>query len=106
MPAKPQLVLCTVPDPETAEALAGSLVAEQLAACVNIIAGIRSIYRWDGDVESADECLLLIKTNTKIYKRLQDRLQSQHPYELPEIIAVRLDDGLPDYLEWINTSLT
>ena len=101
----PQIVLCTVPDEATARRIASSLVAEQLAACVNIVPGITSVYRWKGAVETAPELLLIIKTTLEVYTRLQDRVRALHPYELPEIIAVSLDRGLPEYLAWINTSL-
>jgi periplasmic divalent cation tolerance protein len=101
----PQIVLCTVPDDATARQIASTLVAEQLAACVNIIPGITSVYRWKGAIETATELLLIIKTTAAVYTRLQDRIRALHPYELPEVIAVTLDHGLPDYLAWIKTSL-
>ena len=101
----PQIVLCTVPDDATARQIASALVAEQLAACVNIVPGITSVYRWKGAIETATELLLIIKTTAAVYSRLQDRIRALHPYELPEVIAVSLDHGLPDYLAWIKTSL-
>jgi len=100
-----QIVLCTVPDEATARRIASALVAEQLAACVNIVPGITSVYRWKGTIETAPELLLIIKTTLGVYTRLQDRIHALHPYELPEIIAVSIDRGLPDYLSWITTSL-
>ena len=100
-----QIVLCTVPDEATARRIASALVAENLAACVNIVPGITSVYRWKDAIESAPEQLLIIKTTLKVYTRLQDRIHALHPYELPEIIAVSIDRGLPDYLAWITTSL-
>jgi periplasmic divalent cation tolerance protein len=101
----PQIVLCTVPDETTAQRIASALVAEHLAACVNIVPGITSVYRWKGAIETDMELLLIIKTTAAVYSRLQDRIRALHPYELPEIIAVSLDQGLPDYLAWITTSL-
>jgi periplasmic divalent cation tolerance protein len=101
----PQMVLCTVPDEATARQIATALVAEQLAACVNIVPGITSVYRWKGAVETGAELLLIIKTSAAVYARLQDRIRLLHPYELPEVIAVTVDRGLPDYLAWIKTSL-
>jgi periplasmic divalent cation tolerance protein len=101
----PQIVLCTVPDEAAAQRIASALVAEQLAACVNIVPGITSVYRWKGAIENATELLLIIKTTAAVYTRLQDRIRALHPYELPEVIAVSLDQGLPDYLAWIRTSL-
>ncbi len=100
-----QIVLCTVPDEATARQIASALVAERLAACVNIVPGITSVYRWKGAIETATELLLIIKTTAAAYLRLQDRILGLHPYELPEIIAVSLDQGLPEYLAWIKTSL-
>jgi periplasmic divalent cation tolerance protein len=101
----PQIVLCTVPDEAAAKQIASTLVAEQLAACVNIVPGITSVYRWKGAIETAAELLLIIKTTMTVYTRLQDRIRALHPYELPEVIAISLDQGLPDYLAWIRTSL-
>ena len=100
-----QLVLCTVPDESTARRIASTLVGEQLAACVNIVPGVTSVYRWKDAIETAPELLLIIKTTMGVYTRLQDRIHALHPYELPEIIAVSIDRGLPDYLAWITTSL-
>jgi len=100
-----QIVLCTVPDEAAALRIASALVGEQLAACVNIVPGITSVYRWKDAIETAAELLLIIKTNMGVYTRLQDRIHALHPYELPEIIAVSIDQGLPDYLAWITNSL-
>jgi periplasmic divalent cation tolerance protein len=95
------ICFCTCPDPATAERIAGTLVAERLAACVNVLPGLRSVYRWKGAVERADEVLLLIKTRPDRYPALQDRVQELHPYELPELVAVETDSGLPAYLRWV-----
>lgn len=95
------ICFCTCPDPATAERIAGTLVAERLAACVNILPGLRSVYRWKGAVERADEVLLLVKTVPDRYPALQRRLPELHPYELPELVAVETGFGLPDYLRWI-----
>jgi len=100
-----QIVLCTVPDEAAARQIASVLVEERLAACVNIVPGISSVYRWEGAVETADELLLIVKTTAAAYVQLQERICALHPYELPEVIAVALDQGLPDYLAWIKTSL-
>jgi periplasmic divalent cation tolerance protein len=101
-----QLVLCTVPNRECAEQIAEALVAEQLAACVNIIPGIASVYRWKGGMEKDEELLLLIKTSQSTYESLEQRIRALHPYELPEIIAVSLQAGQKDYIKWIENSLT
>jgi periplasmic divalent cation tolerance protein len=101
MPVSALICFCTCPDPATAERIAGTLVGERLAACVNILPGLRSVYRWQGAVESADEVLLLVKTAPDRYPALQRRLPELHPYELPELVAVETGFGLPDYLRWI-----
>lgn len=97
-----QLVLTTCPDPATATALAEALVTERLAACVNILPGVRSVYTWKGQTESATEQLLIIKSRTDRYSAIQERILALHPYELPEVIAVPIADGLPAYLAWIS----
>lgn len=106
MPTNLQLVLCTVPDRDSAEQIAETLVSEQLAACVNIIPGIASVYRWKGSVEKGEELLLLIKTGQDVYRSLEQRILALHPYELPEIIAVPIQTGQTDYTEWIKSCLT
>ena len=105
MPAEPRIGLCTVPDRDTATRIAEALVTEQLAACVNIIPAIQSVYRWEGAVEHDEELLLLIKTSSAIWSRLEERILVLHPYELPEIISVRIQDGNKNYLNWITNSL-
>lgn len=101
----PQIVLCTVPDRDTAEQIAANLVTEQLAACVTIVPGITSVYRWKNRIEKDAEYLLIIKTHSAVFATLQDNIRRLHPYELPEVIAVPITDGLPEYLDWISTSL-
>jgi periplasmic divalent cation tolerance protein len=98
-----RMVFCTCPDSATAERLAGMLVEERLAACVNLLHGARSIYRWQEKVESATETLMVIKTTAAVYSALASRLAEEHPYEIPEIIALQVADGLPGYLEWVNS---
>ncbi|MCL1635557.1 divalent-cation tolerance protein CutA [Luteimonas sp. SX5] len=93
--------LCTCPDPDSAARIADALVDERLAACVNVLPGLRSTYRWQGQVERADEVLLLIKTAADRLPALQQRILALHPYELPEVIAVEAAGGLPAYLGWI-----
>lgn len=97
-----QITLCTCPDQQSAEDIANHLVTNNLAACVNIIAGIRSIYQWQGKIESAQEQLLIIKSNSDTYPRLEVEIKKLHPYELPEIITVPIERGLPEYLQWID----
>lgn len=95
------VVFCTCPDETTAKNLAAGLVGKQLAACVNVLPGIRSIYRWQGEVRDDGEVLMVIKTSREAYPDLECWLLEQHPYELPEVIALPLERGLPGYLEWV-----
>lgn len=97
-----QIVLTSCPDKEVAELIAHALVKEGLAACVNIIPPMQSLYRWKGKVEQASEQLLIIKSSSARFPAIRDRIQTLHPYELPEIIAVPIADGLPGYLAWLN----
>lgn len=97
-----QIVLTTCPDAASAERIARTLVEEDLAACVNILPPMRSVYRWKGKIENASEQLLVIKSAAARFPAIRDRLRSLHPYELPEIIAVPIVDGLPAYLAWLN----
>jgi periplasmic divalent cation tolerance protein len=97
------LVLTNLPDEAGAHALATALVTQRLAACVNVLAPCRSTYRWQGEIESAQEIPLLIKTTTERYPALEAAIRASHPYELPEIIAVPITHGLPEYLTWVAT---
>ena len=97
-----QLVFTTCPNTEAAERLAQALVEEGLAACVNILPIAKSIYLWKGRVESAPEQLLIIKSMARALRAIQKRILELHPYELPEVIAVPIADGSPDYLAWIR----
>jgi len=96
------LVMTTLPDLASAQALAATLVDARLAACVNILAPCQSVYRWQGAVERADEVPLLIKTSEARYAALEAAIVAQHPYQTPEIIALPLAHGLPAYLAWID----
>ena len=95
------LVLTNLPDRSIAEALAQDLVAQRLAACVNILAGCRSVYRWQETIEASDEVPLLIKTTSERYPALEAAILAHHPYELPEVIAWPIAHGLPGYLAWV-----
>lgn len=95
------LILTNLPDEASAHALATTLVSARLAACVNVLAPCRSVYRWQGEIESAKEVPLLIKTTTARYTDLETAIRAAHPYELPEIIAVPIGHGLPAYLDWV-----
>ncbi|MBI5612734.1 MAG: divalent-cation tolerance protein CutA [Gammaproteobacteria bacterium] len=97
-----RVIFTTCPDPEVAERIARALVAERLAGCVNILPAMQSVYTWRGKIEIASEHLLIIKARAAEYSAIEARIRALHPYELPEIIAVRLTDALPDYLAWLD----
>ena len=96
------LVLTNLPDRAAAERLGSMLVEKQLAACVNILAPCRSVYRWKGAVQHDEEHPLLIKTTVERYAELERAIRGAHPYELPEIVAVPIEHGLPEYLQWVS----
>jgi periplasmic divalent cation tolerance protein len=96
------LVLNTCPGSITAKKIATELVADQLAACVQVIAGVQSFFRWVGKVDNSEEHLLLIKTTSDRYQQLEERITLLHPYEIPEIVAIPITDGLAGYLSWIT----
>jgi periplasmic divalent cation tolerance protein len=99
------VVLSTCASREQGEQLARALVESRLAACVNIVAGVRSIYRWKGEIESADECLLAIKSSHGQFDALRARIEELHPYEGPEIVALPVVDGAAKYLDWLSANL-
>jgi periplasmic divalent cation tolerance protein len=96
------LVLTNLPDRDAAEKLAHGLVERRLAACVNVLAGCTSIYRWKGAIENAQEVPVLIKTRSALYDELEAAINDLHPYEVPEIIAVPVVRGLAEYLAWVG----
>ena len=98
----PILVLTQMPDQDSAEALARALVEARLAACVSIGAATGSLYHWRGEIEMAREVPVVVKTCSDAYPAVEKAIRNRHPYELPEIIAVPITDGLPAYLEWID----
>ena len=100
-----RLAITTAGSREEAERIARTLVEERLAACVNILDNLRSVYRWQGAVESADELLLLMKTDQQHVESLRDRLTQLHSYELPEFLVLDIDDGNAAYLDWIAAGL-
>jgi len=95
-------VFTTWPDLETARTAVRALVAEKLAACGNILPGVESIYRWEGKVETGAEVLVIFKTVIGSYQMLEARLRALHPYQVPEVLALRVTDGLPAYLRWVE----
>ena len=95
------VVLCTAPTVEVAAALARALVEARLAACGNVVPGLRSIYRWQGRVEDQPEVLLVLKTTRERLPALRDELVRRHPYEVPEVLALPVEAGSGTYLEWL-----
>lgn len=95
------LVMSSLPDAAAARQLARRLVDDRLAACVSVLPACTSVYRWQGAVETAAEVPLLIKTTAGCYAALESALRAAHPYELPEIVAVPVQRGLPAYLDWV-----
>lgn len=96
------IVLSTCSSREEATRIARGLVEERLAACVNVVDGVVSIYRWQGNVREDNETMLVVKSRRDLLGRLQERLAEMHSYEVPEAIAIPVVDGLPAYLEWLD----
>ena len=96
------LVFTNLPDRAAAQTLASALIERRLAACVNVLQECTSVYRWKGQVESTTEVPVLMKTTAERYPALEAAIRSLHPYELPEIIAVSISHGLPEYLDWVG----
>lgn len=99
-----QLILCTCPDLASAEHIAAQVIALRLAVGVNILPAVRSVYRWQDQIETADEYLLMLNRQD-CYARLESLLQSLHPYDVPEIIALDIREGSRDYLHWMDSCL-
>lgn len=95
------LVISNFPDRKSAEAMARVLVEERAAACVNVLPGVTSVYRWNGKMENAREVSVFIKTMSRNYARVERLVREHHPYELPEVVAVPIVHGLPAYLAWV-----
>ena len=95
------LVFTNVPNRDVAAQIAEALVGKRLAACVNVLAGCTSIYRWQGEIERSEEIPVLIKTRAVRFPEVEATIRHLHPYELPEIIAVPVTQGLPEYLQWV-----
>src|SRR4030066_2496050 len=99
---EPLLILTNLPDVASAEKLAHALIESRAAGCVNVLPACRSIYRWEGAVETALEIPLLIKTTRAAYPLVEEIVRLQHPYDVPELIAISITDGLPAYLTWLD----
>ena len=99
------IILCTCPDHDEAERIARRLVELRLAACVNLIPAVQSIYRWQGNIESAAEVLMMIKTTSALTAEVQSTISTLHSYEIPEFLVVPITSGSPAYLGWLAGSL-
>ncbi len=97
-----RIVLVTVPEKHLGESIAAELVRLRLAACVNIIPGITSVYEWEGKLETGSESLMIIKTRVEAFDALRQVIQALHPYQVPEIISVPVEMGLQKYLDWVD----
>ena len=95
------VIFCTVPSKDVGSRIGGALVDKKVAACVNIVPGLTSIYEWKGKVCNDEECLLVIKSRKALFERIKKEILQLHPYELPEIISLQITDGLEQYLSWI-----
>ena len=100
------IVLTTIPDREEAETLAEKLVSEKLAACVQVLPQMRSIYFWQGEVKKDDECLLLIKTLAEKYDAVEAFIRNNHSYSVPEIVALNAEKVFDGYLDWLKGCIT
>ena len=100
-----QVCLCTAPSAEVGTELARGLVEAKLAACVNIVPGVRSIYRWQGEIQDDAELLLIIKTSRERFEAMRDWLIEAHPYDVPEVLALPVEAGADAYLAWVLESL-
>lgn len=98
------LAFSTFPRAELAEKVSRQLIEEKLVACANILPLVRSLYRWEGKIESAEETLVVFKTTANRFADLRSKLQALHPYDVPELVCVHVTDGLPDYLRWVAES--
>lgn len=100
-----RVVLVTGPEPETLESIGRVLVEERLAACVNIIPGVTSVYRWEGEIRTDSEALAVIKTTEDCVQAVRLRVAELHPYEVPEFVALEVVEGSPAYLQWVRESV-
>jgi periplasmic divalent cation tolerance protein len=99
------IVLTTCSSAAEADRIARQLLETRLAACVNIVAGARSLYRWQGAIEEAAECLLIVKSRQSLWEQLREAIQRLHSYDVPEVLALAIEDGSPKYLDWLNQEL-
>ncbi len=100
------IVLCTCPDETVSRLIADDLVSRRLAACVSLIPGVQSVYEWQGRLEHNLEVQLMIKTTAAAYSALETRIRVLHPYEVPECLAIRVERGASDYMDWVRAEVT
>lgn len=100
------IVLCTTPDKSTAQALAELLLGGKLAACVTLLPGATSLYVWEGKLEQQEEVQMLIKSHVRLQQELMALIMAHHPYQTPELLILPVQGGSPDYLSWLNASLS
>lgn len=97
-----RVAFATAPDAEVAARIARALVEEELAACANLVSNVRSIYRWQGKLEDESEVMLILKTRADRVDALAERLRALHPYDVPELLVLPVESGLPAYLDWVR----
>ncbi|MCC6141875.1 MAG: divalent-cation tolerance protein CutA [Nitrospira sp.] len=100
--SEPIIVLVTAPGLREGSRISKEIVTSRLAACVNIISGVQSLYRWNGKIVQEKEVMLIMKTTRRRYRKLEQKIKQLHPYEVPEVIAIPLIRGLPQYIEWVE----
>ncbi len=98
------IILCNTNSTDSAETIANFLVKEKLAACVNIVPKIKSIYTWENKIEKDEEVLMLIKTKQSLFTKVKEKITILHPYDIPEIISIDINNGAENYLNWINSN--
>ena len=98
------LVLCSFASVQQAQMVAKALVDENLAACVSLLPGVQSFYRWEGALHSETEAVAIIKTTSRVYATLETRIRALHSYQVPEIVCVAVKEGLPAYLDWVRAN--
>lgn len=96
-----RVVLMTAPDADTGQGIARALVEARLAACGNVVPGIRSVFRWEGRVQADDEALVVLKTTASRVEAMMERARALHPYDVPELLALPVTEGSADYLDWV-----
>ena len=100
-----RVVLTSAPTAEVAQELGSAVVGERLAACANVLPGVTSIYRWEGDVEREGEALVILKTTASAVEKLRDRIVELHPYDVPEVVVMRVEAGHEPYLAWVRAEV-